>query len=121
MPLTASSGTTRSSGNKLIVVYCRRSWSNTDRLFRHDASCLSLISPRYRTVRCAIWPVDNRRLSTTLKYRWSFPSFFRVVLRRYICKVTADDTGGAYSLAIETTPAHGGLPLHVHHREDEAM
>jgi len=36
-------------------------------------------------------------------------------------KATADDTGGAYSLAIETTPPHGGLPLHVHHREDEAM
>ena len=36
-------------------------------------------------------------------------------------KVTADDTGGAYSLAIETTPAQGGLPLHVHHREDEAL
>src|SRR5215831_11501583 len=84
MPLTASSGTTRSSGNKLIVVYCRRSWSNTDRLFRHDASCLSLISPRYRTVRCAVCPVDNRRFSTTLKYRCSLPSFFRVVLRRNI-------------------------------------
>jgi len=36
-------------------------------------------------------------------------------------KATADDTGGAYSLAIEITPPHGGLPLHVHHREDEAM
>jgi mannose-6-phosphate isomerase-like protein (cupin superfamily) len=34
---------------------------------------------------------------------------------------TADDTRGAYSLAIETTPPHSGLPLHVHHREDEAM
>jgi mannose-6-phosphate isomerase-like protein (cupin superfamily) len=36
-------------------------------------------------------------------------------------KATTDDTGGAYSLAIETTPPHGGLPTHVHHREDEAM
>lgn len=36
-------------------------------------------------------------------------------------KVTAEDTGGAYSLAMETTPPHGGLPLHIHHREDEAM
>ena len=34
---------------------------------------------------------------------------------------TAEDTGGAYSLAMETTPPHGGLPLHVHAREDEAM
>ena len=24
-------------------------------------------------------------------------------------------------LAIEVTPPHGGLPLHVHHQEDEAM
>ena len=36
-------------------------------------------------------------------------------------KATAQDTRGAYSLAIEVTPPHGGLPLHVHHREDEAM
>ena len=36
-------------------------------------------------------------------------------------KATAHDTRGAYSLAIEVTPPHGGLPLHVHHQEDEAM
>jgi mannose-6-phosphate isomerase-like protein (cupin superfamily) len=36
-------------------------------------------------------------------------------------KATAEDTGGAYSLAVETTPPHSGLPLHVHSREDEAM
>ena len=36
-------------------------------------------------------------------------------------KVTAEDTGGAYSLAVEITPPHGGLPLHLHHQEDEAM
>jgi len=36
-------------------------------------------------------------------------------------KATAHDTGGSYSLAVETTPPQGGLPLHVHHREDEAM
>ena len=36
-------------------------------------------------------------------------------------KATAEDTGGAFSLALETTAPHGGLPLHVHHREDEAM
>jgi mannose-6-phosphate isomerase-like protein (cupin superfamily) len=48
-------------------------------------------------------------------------SHFTVMGAAMTYKVTADDTGGAYSLAIETTPAHGGLPLHVHHREDEAM
>ena len=36
-------------------------------------------------------------------------------------KATVEDTGAAYSLAVEVTPPHGGLPLHVHHREDEAM
>jgi mannose-6-phosphate isomerase-like protein (cupin superfamily) len=36
-------------------------------------------------------------------------------------KVTAEDTGGAFSLALETTEPHAGIPLHVHHREDEAM
>src|SRR5438105_1428626 len=36
-------------------------------------------------------------------------------------KATVEDTGGSYSLALETTAPHGGLPLHVHHREDEAM
>jgi mannose-6-phosphate isomerase-like protein (cupin superfamily) len=36
-------------------------------------------------------------------------------------KATFEDTAGAYSLAVETTPPGGGLPLHVHHNEDEAM
>jgi len=36
-------------------------------------------------------------------------------------KATAEDTAGAFSLAIETTPPGAGLPLHIHHREDEAM
>ena len=36
-------------------------------------------------------------------------------------KATAEDTAGAFSLALETTPPRGGIPLHVHHREDEAM
>jgi mannose-6-phosphate isomerase-like protein (cupin superfamily) len=48
-------------------------------------------------------------------------SHFTVMGAEMAYKVTAEDTGGAYSLAIETTPPHGGLPLHVHHREDEAM
>ena len=46
---------------------------------------------------------------------------FNVMGAAMTYKATADDTGGAYSLAIETTPPHGGLPMHVHHREDEAM
>jgi len=36
-------------------------------------------------------------------------------------KATAADTGGTFSLAVETTPPRGGFPLHVHHREDEVM
>lgn len=36
-------------------------------------------------------------------------------------KVTSEDTGGAYSLAVEITFPNGGIPLHVHHHEDEAM
>lgn len=36
-------------------------------------------------------------------------------------KATAEDTGGAYSLSVDITPPHGGVPLHVHNREDEAM
>jgi len=36
-------------------------------------------------------------------------------------KATVEDTEGAFSLAVETTPPHAGLPTHVHHREDEAM
>ena len=36
-------------------------------------------------------------------------------------KVTAADTEGRFSVAIETTAPHAGIPLHVHRREDEAM
>jgi mannose-6-phosphate isomerase-like protein (cupin superfamily) len=46
---------------------------------------------------------------------------FTVMSAKSTYKATVEDTRGAYSLAIETTPAHNGLPLHVHHREDEAM
>jgi len=46
---------------------------------------------------------------------------FTVMGAKSSYKATAEDTRGAYSLAIETTPPHSGLPLHVHHREDEAM
>jgi mannose-6-phosphate isomerase-like protein (cupin superfamily) len=46
---------------------------------------------------------------------------FSVLGAAMIYKATADETRGAYSLAIETTPPGGGLPLHVHSREDEAM
>src|ERR1043166_6126129 len=48
-------------------------------------------------------------------------SHFNVMGATMTYKVTADDTAGAYSLAVETTPPHSGLPLHTHHREDEAM
>jgi mannose-6-phosphate isomerase-like protein (cupin superfamily) len=34
---------------------------------------------------------------------------------------TAEDTRGAFSLALETTSPHSGFPLHVQRREDEAM
>jgi mannose-6-phosphate isomerase-like protein (cupin superfamily) len=46
---------------------------------------------------------------------------FEVMGATMIYKATTEDTGGAYSLAEETTPPGGGLPLHVHSREDEAM
>jgi mannose-6-phosphate isomerase-like protein (cupin superfamily) len=36
-------------------------------------------------------------------------------------KATAEDTGGGFSLAVETTPPRGGIPSHIHSREDEAM
>src|SRR5918998_5210432 len=35
------------------------------------------------------------------------------------CKVTSDQTGGAYSLFEVTTRPGEGPPPHVHHREDE--
>jgi mannose-6-phosphate isomerase-like protein (cupin superfamily) len=37
------------------------------------------------------------------------------------CKVTSDQTGGAYSLFEVTTQPGEGPPPHVHHREDEAF
>jgi mannose-6-phosphate isomerase-like protein (cupin superfamily) len=46
---------------------------------------------------------------------------FTVMGAKSMYKATAADTSGAYSLAIETTPPHSGLPFHLHHREDEAM
>lgn len=46
---------------------------------------------------------------------------FDVLGSAMLYKATAASTGGAYSLAIETTPPGGGLPMHVHSREDEAM
>jgi mannose-6-phosphate isomerase-like protein (cupin superfamily) len=46
---------------------------------------------------------------------------FTAMGERMIYKATVADTDGAYSLAIEITPPGGGLPLHVHHAEDEAM
>jgi mannose-6-phosphate isomerase-like protein (cupin superfamily) len=46
---------------------------------------------------------------------------FTVMGAKSMYMAIAEDTRGAYSLAIETTPPHSGLPLHVHHRQDEAM
>jgi mannose-6-phosphate isomerase-like protein (cupin superfamily) len=46
---------------------------------------------------------------------------FSVFGSSMLYKATAEDTGGAFSLALETTAPHGGLPLHVHRVEDEAM
>jgi len=36
-------------------------------------------------------------------------------------KVTAEQTGGAYSLFEGTVPPGGGAPPHIHHREDESF
>ena len=36
-------------------------------------------------------------------------------------KVTADQTGGAYSLFEGTVPPQEGSPPHIHHREDESF
>jgi mannose-6-phosphate isomerase-like protein (cupin superfamily) len=36
-------------------------------------------------------------------------------------KVTAEQTGGAYSLFEGLVPAHDGTPPHIHHREDECF
>lgn len=46
---------------------------------------------------------------------------FTVFGSSMVYKATSEDTGGAFSLALETTAPHSGLPLHIHHREDEAM
>ncbi len=48
-------------------------------------------------------------------------SELNVMGAKTLYKATAKDTGGAYSLSVDITPPHGGLQLHVHHREDEAM
>jgi mannose-6-phosphate isomerase-like protein (cupin superfamily) len=37
------------------------------------------------------------------------------------CKVTGDDTAGAYTAVEEVTPVSGGQPLHVHQDEDEML
>ncbi|HEV2092507.1 MAG TPA: cupin domain-containing protein [Rubrobacter sp.] len=36
-------------------------------------------------------------------------------------KVTAEQTGGAYSLFEDTVPPRYGTPTHIHHREDESF
>lgn len=37
------------------------------------------------------------------------------------CKVSSENTGGAYSLFEVISPPHGEAPLHIHHGEDEAF
>jgi quercetin dioxygenase-like cupin family protein len=36
-------------------------------------------------------------------------------------KASSEDTGGAYSLTDSVVPPLGGVPPHIHHREDEAF
>jgi mannose-6-phosphate isomerase-like protein (cupin superfamily) len=37
-----------------------------------------------------------------------------------VCKATIADTNGAFSLFISTVPSGEGVPIHTHHKEDEA-
>jgi mannose-6-phosphate isomerase-like protein (cupin superfamily) len=46
---------------------------------------------------------------------------FEVLGATMLYKATAEDTGGGFSLAVETTAPGGGQPLHFHSQEDEAM
>ena len=48
-------------------------------------------------------------------------SHFNVFGSAVTYKATAEDTAGGFSLAVEITPPRGGIPSHIHHREDEAM
>lgn len=41
--------------------------------------------------------------------------------RDLVFKVTGDDTDGAFDYAIVEVEARNGPPLHVHHRQDEAI
>ena len=41
--------------------------------------------------------------------------------RDLVFKVTGDDTGGSFEYAIVEVEAKNGPPLHVHHRQDEAI
>jgi quercetin dioxygenase-like cupin family protein len=36
-----------------------------------------------------------------------------------LCKIRAEQTGGAYSILELTLPPGGGAPMHIHYREDE--
>jgi quercetin dioxygenase-like cupin family protein len=41
--------------------------------------------------------------------------------RDLVFKVTGDDTGGAFDYFVVDVAPHGGPPLHVHHRQEEAI
>jgi quercetin dioxygenase-like cupin family protein len=41
--------------------------------------------------------------------------------RDLVFKVNGDDTGGAFDYFVVEVAPHGGPPLHVHHRQEEAL
>lgn len=41
--------------------------------------------------------------------------------RDLVFKVTGEDTGGAFDYFIVEVAAHGGPPLHVHHKQEETI
>ena len=41
--------------------------------------------------------------------------------RDLVFKLTGDDTGGAFDYFLVDVAAHGGPPLHVHHRQEETL
>ena len=44
----------------------------------------------------------------------------RVIGVTNLCKATKDDTRGIFSLFVSSVPVGEGVPLHTHHKEDEA-
>jgi len=46
---------------------------------------------------------------------------WHVLGERIVCRISGGQTDGAYAVVEETTPPGGGVPLHVHGREDEVF